>query len=309
MPAVSDPRSDPPPLAPRHWPMWLALALALVLARLPWPLQHRLGTLLGSVFHRLARTRRRVVDANLALCFPERDAAARRELARAHFGEVGRGVFDFLRAWWGGLDGLPARTRLSGLEHLAAARAEGRGVILLAGHFLHFELCGRLLCQRTPAAAMYRPLASPVLDWAVRRGRLRYAEAVFPRDALRPAVRYLKRGGVLWFAPDQDSLRGESVFVPFFGRSAWSLTSTHQLARLSGARVIPFRHRRSDDSRGFEIELGAPLADFPSADPVADTARVMAEIEAMVRRAPAEYLWLHRRFKRQPEGVEAPYRG
>lgn len=296
-----------PPRTPRHWPMWVAIAVAAAMARLPRTLQRGLGRLLGTVLYRVAPSRRHVVEVNLGICFPERSPADRRALARAHFTEVGRGLFEFLRAWWGGLGSLPSEVSWRGLEHLKAARESGRGVILLSGHFLHFELCGRLLCQHTAAAAMYRPMNSPVLDWAVRRGRLRYAEAVFPRDSLRPAVRYLRSGGVLWFAPDQDSLRGESVFVRFFGRPAWSLTSTHQLARLSGAQVIPFRHRRSADGKGFEIELGEPLVDFPSPDPVADTARVMAEIEAMIRRAPAEYLWLHRRFKRQPPGGQSPY--
>lgn len=298
---------DPPPLGPRHWPAWLMVGIAAALARLPMRLQRRLGNTLGAIVFGLARSRREVVRRNLAICFPELAQRQRDRLARAHFSEVGRGVFDFARAWWGSLGRLPERVEWSGLEHLRQARDEGRGVILLSGHFLHFELCGRLLCRHVRAAAMYRPLKQPALDWSVRRGRLRYADAVFRRDALRPAVRYLKRGGVLWFAPDQDTLRGDSVFVPFFGRPAWSLTSTHQLARLSGARVIPFRHRRNADGDGFVIELGAPLADFPSTDATGDTARVMSEIEAMVRRAPAEYLWLHKRFKRQPPGVAPPY--
>ncbi len=297
----------PAPLHPATWPVWLALAAAVVLARLPERLQRWLGCALGAALYRLARTRRRVVERNIELCFPELDDAQRAHLVRRNFGEIGRGAFDFMRAWWGHLGDLASRVEWHGLEHLAAARAEGRGVILLSGHFMHFELCGRLLCQHTRAAAMYRPIRSPALDWAIESGRRRYAETVFPRDALRPAVRYLRQGGVLWFAPDQDSLRGDSTFVPFFGRPAWSLTSTHQLARLSGAQVIPFRHRRT--AHGFAIELGTPLADFPGPDPVADTARVMAEIEAMVRRAPAEYLWLHRRFKRQPNGTDSPYSG
>lgn len=299
---------DPPPLSPRYWADWIGVGAAMGLARLPLGVQRWLGLRLGPLLFRLFPARRAVVRRNLELCFPELDAPARGRLARAHFGEVGRGLFEFLRAWWGGLGDLPARTEVLGLEHLCAARAQGRGVILLSGHFLHFELCGRLLCQHTRAAAMYRPLRSPVMDWAVRRGRLRYAEAVFPRDALRAAVRYLKRGGVLWFAPDQDTLRGENVYVPFFGRPARSLTSTHQLARLSGAQVIVFGHRRSAGGRGFVIELSPPLADFPSVDAQADTARSIAAIEALVRQAPAEYLWLHRRFKRQPEGMDSPYR-
>ena len=110
-------------------------------------------------------------------------------------------------------------------------------------------------------------------------------------------------GGLLWFAPDQDTRRGDSVFVPFFGRPAYSLTSTHQLARLSGAAVLGFAHVRNADG-SYTLWLTPAFADFPSRDATADTARAMAEIEAMVRAAPTQYLWIHRRFKRQPEQAD-----
>jgi KDO2-lipid IV(A) lauroyltransferase len=179
-------------------------------------------------------------------------------------------------------------------------------VILISPHFTTLEMCTRLLCQRAPVAGMYRPHDSEALDWAVRHGRMRHAAAMFARDELRPAVKYLKGGGILWFAPDQETRRGDSVFVPFFGRPAWSLTSTHQLARLSGALVLPLFHERLDDGR-YRVEIGAPLADFPSKDALADTARVMALIESQIRRVPPQYLWVHKRFKTQPEGTPSPY--
>jgi KDO2-lipid IV(A) lauroyltransferase len=179
-------------------------------------------------------------------------------------------------------------------------------VIVISGHFTTLEICGRLLCDHVPLAGMYRPHAQAAMEWAVKRGRLRYAAAMFARDELRPALRHLKQGGLLWFAPDQDTRRGDSVFVPFFGRPASSLTSTHQLARLSGAAVLAFAHERRADG-GYTLRLSPAFVDFPSEDAVADTARVMAAIEAMARAAPAQYLWIHRRFKRQPGGGEDLY--
>ena len=251
-------------------------------------------------------SRRRVAQSNLALCFPELNATQRSELLRAHFRSLGMAVFEFLRAWWGRLQPLDTGFTLEGLQHIEQARAEGRGVILISPHFTTLEICTRLLCQYAPIAGMYRPHESPALDWAVKRGRLGHATAMFARDELRPAIRHLKSGGVLWFAPDQESRRGDSVFVLFFGRPAWSLTSTHQLARLSGARVLPLFHERLDNGR-YQVEIGAPISDFPSSDAQGDTARVMALVEAQVRRVPAQYLWIHKRFKTQPDGVAPPY--
>ena len=138
------------------------------------------------------------------------------------------------------------------------------------------------------------------MEWAVKRGRLRYAEAMFGNSDLRGAVRHLKRGGFLWYAPDQDMRGKDTVFAPFFGMPASTITATHQLARLTGCAVVPFFHRREGDR--YVLRVAPPLAGFPSDDAVADTGRVNAAIEAMVREAPSQYLWIHRRFKRQPQG-------
>jgi Kdo2-lipid IVA lauroyltransferase/acyltransferase len=110
----------------------------------------------------------------------------------------------------------------------------------------------------------------------------------------------------LWFAPDQETRRGESVFVPFFNQPAASLTSTHQLARMSEAKVLPFFHRRLDDG-SYELEILPALENFPSADATADTARVMHTMEQLIRRAPEQYLWVHQRFKRTPNGKSTHY--
>jgi KDO2-lipid IV(A) lauroyltransferase len=297
----------PPPRGPTQWPTWLGVALMVLLARLPWGWQRTLGRHLGALLRVLLRGRRRVAARNLALCFPELSSDARKALLRDSFEALGIGVFEFARAWWGGIAPLRRGLVVEGLEHLEAARAEGNGVILISGHFTTLEVCGRLMCDFAPLAGMYRPHAHPAMEWAVKRGRLRYAAAMFTRDQLRAAIRHLKQGGLLWFAPDQDTRRGDSVFVPFFGLPAHSLTSTHQLARLSGARVLAFAHERRADG-GYTLRLSPAFADFPSRDATADTAQVMAAIEAMVRTTPAQYLWIHRRFKRQPEGFPDPYR-
>ncbi|WP_024891442.1 LpxL/LpxP family Kdo(2)-lipid IV(A) lauroyl/palmitoleoyl acyltransferase [Luteimonas huabeiensis] len=291
----------PPPLGPRHWPAWLGIGLAAALARLPWSWQRALGRALGDALRGALRQRREVAARNLALCFPELDAAARDALLRAHFHALGIGFFEFSRAWWGSVAPMRRGLVVEGLEHLEAARAGGRGVIVVSGHFTTLEVCGRLMCDHVPLAGMYRPHAEGAMEWAVRRGRARYAQAMFPKQDVRGTVRHLKRGGLLWYAPDQDPSRGDAVYVPFFGQPAHSLTSTHQLARMSGAAVVLFQHERRADG-GYTLRLSPALADFPSASAHDDTARVIAGIEAMARAAPAQYLWIHRRFKRQPEG-------
>jgi KDO2-lipid IV(A) lauroyltransferase len=300
--------TDPgtPPRGPRHWPMWLAYAAMWSAARLPWPLQRALGRVAGWLARMLIPARRRAARINIALCFPELDEAARERLLRAHFRDVGIGLFEFARAWWGSAEPMRRTVTIEGLEHVHALQAQKRGVLFISGHFMTLELCGRLMCDHIPLAGMYRRLRSPVLEWAVKRGRLRYACAMYSNDEIRPAMRHLKHGGFLWYAPDQDMRGKDTVFAPFFGVPAATITATHQFARLSGCAVIPFFHRR--EGADYVLRVGAPLADFPSSDAITDSARVNASIEAMVREAPSQYLWIHRRFKRRPAGMVSPYK-
>ena len=285
--------------------MWLALGAMWVGARLPWWLQRGLGRAIGALAFRVMPDRRRAARTNLALCFPEWSEARRARLLRGSFADLGIGLFEFMRAWWGTVAPMRRDVRIEGLEHLRAVQEQGRGVLLVSGHFMTLELCGRLLCDHVPLAGMYRRHRNPVFEWAVMRGRLRYAAAMFTNDELRGAVRHLKRGGVLWYAPDQDMRGKDTVFAPFFGIPAATITASHQFARLTGCAVVPFFHRRDGDR--YVLRIAAPLEDFPSEDAMDDSARINAAIEAMVREAPSQYLWIHRRFKRQPEGIDSPY--
>lgn len=289
-----------PPFAPRLWLQWLGMGVMMAGARLPWSLQRGIGHVLGKLAPWLARDRRRAAEVNLAMCFPDMPAADRAALLDASFDALGVGLFEFARAWWGSAEPMRRTVRVEGLEQLRALQAEGRGVLMVSGHFMTLEMCGRLMCDHVPLAGMYRRHKNPVFEWAVKRGRLRYATHMFTNDEIRGAVRHLKQGGMLWYAPDQDMRGKDTVFAPFFGVPAATITATHQLARLTGCAVVPFFHRREGDR--YVLRVAPALEDFPSADPVADSARVNAQIEAMVREAPDQYLWIHRRFKRQPEG-------
>ncbi|GAB3515724.1 LpxL/LpxP family Kdo(2)-lipid IV(A) lauroyl/palmitoleoyl acyltransferase [Pseudoxanthomonas daejeonensis] len=285
--------------------MWIGLGVLTAAAHLPWLWQRAIGRGIGWLALRLAGTRRRAAEVNIDLCFPEQSPAWRRRLLHDSFEALGIGLFEFARAWWGSVKPMRQGLRIEGLEHLRALQAEGRGVLLVSGHFMTLEICGRLMCEQVPLAGMYRRHRDPVMEWAVKRGRLRYASAMFGNGDIRGAVRHLKRGGFLWYAPDQDMRGKDTVFAPFFGMPASTITATHQLARLTGCAVVPFFHRR--EGGRYILRVAAPLPDFPSEDVVADTGQVNAAIEAMVREAPAQYLWIHRRFKRQPQGRSTYY--
>jgi len=301
----------PPPfrsalLSPRHWPAWVGLGVIWLIARIPYRALLRIGRFLGWVSARVT-VRRSIAARNLALCFPELDERARARLLEENLRDGGVMLVEFAIAWMASrraIEKIPVA--VEGIEHLEAAHAAGHGVLLVGAHFSHLELCARLVSQRLKIAGMYREHEDAAFEWAIKRARLSYAAAMFTKDELRRTVRWLKAGGVIWYAPDQDMRGKDVVFAPFFGVPAATITATHHLARLSGARVIPFFHRRLDGG-GYAIRLEAPLADFPGDDVVADTTRINASIERMVREAPTQYLWMHKRFKTRPPGEASVY--
>ncbi|MHA6206042.1 LpxL/LpxP family Kdo(2)-lipid IV(A) lauroyl/palmitoleoyl acyltransferase [Dyella soli] len=295
-------------LSPLHWPAWLGAGVIWLIARLPRPLLMGLGRLLGALIQRVPSPRRHIAEVNIALCFPSLGKAQQAALVDAHLRDIGLMLVEFALGWMGSERAIArVPVTVEGLEHLEAARAQGKGVLLVGGHFSHLELCARLVSQRIRISGMYRRMDSAVFEWTVLRARLDYADAMFEKDDIRGTVKYLRNGGTLWYAPDQDMRSKDSVFVPFFGIPAATITATHHLARLSGALVIPFYHRRLPGNAGYALRLGAALEHFPGADPLDDTARVNASIEDMARAAPEQYLWVHKRFKTRPEGSPPVY--
>ncbi|HET8942976.1 MAG TPA: LpxL/LpxP family Kdo(2)-lipid IV(A) lauroyl/palmitoleoyl acyltransferase [Rudaea sp.] len=293
-------------LAPRYWFSWLGVGILRLVACLPFGALRGLGHALGMLTAHLPGSRRRVAQRNLQLCFPELSVAQRAQLLQACLADLGMMLVEFALAWMGSNRAI-ARVPcvIEGLEHLQACRDRGQGVLLVGAHFSHLELCARLVSQRIRIAGMYRIMDNAVFERVVLRARLGYADAMFTKQQLRASVKYLKNGGTLWYAPDQDMRGKESVFVPFFGVPASTITATHHLTRLSGAVVIPFFHARNASGDGYEIRLQPPLENFPTHDVNVDTSRVNAAIEAMVRAAPTQYLWVHKRFKtRPPDAVE-----
>lgn len=308
MPGTPRPTFTRALLSPRQWPAWLGIGVIWLIARLPYRTLMQLGHGLGAIVQRVRSPRRKVAATNIALCFPELSADEQKRLVDANLHDIGLMMMEFALGWMGSDQALKrVPVTVEGMEHLQAARMQGKGVLLVGGHFSHLELCARLVSQHMRIAGMYRQMDSAAFEYAVLRSRLDYADAMFDKDDIRGTVKYLRGGGTLWYAPDQDMRSKDNAFVPFFGVPAATITATHHLARLSKAVVIPFFHRRLSHGRGYALRLGAPLTDFPSDDASADTARINHCIEAMVREAPEQYLWVHKRFKTRPEGFPPIY--
>jgi len=271
-----------------------------VAAVLPYPAQRALGATLGMVLWPLPFPQKRVARINLELCFPDLSPKERSRLLRRHYRALGMGVVELAVSWWGSERRLAGLGRVDGLEHLQAALARGKGVLLLSAHFTTLEMGGRLLARHTPFAVMYRDQKNRLFDAVMLRGRQRNFHAAVHRNDVRGLLRCLKQNLPVWYAPDQNFAGLQSVFAPFCGIAAATSSATARLARTSGAAVVPFFQERLPGLQGYRLRILPALEDFPGEDLVAATARVNALIEDQVRRVPEQYFWVHRRFKTRP---------
>lgn len=296
-------------LAPQYWLTWLSFGLWWLLAQLlPYHFQLWLGRRLGRVMARFAKRRVAIAKRNFELCFPELDERAQKKLLREHLESVGIGFFEIGIAWFWSRKRLQKQVTYSGLEHLKAAESAGEGVLLMAMHFTHVDCGGIFAALEHSIDCSYRKHANPVYDLVQRSCRERFNEGnlAIERGDVRTMIRQLKKGRAIWYAPDQDYGAKHSIFVPFFGVQAATITATSQIARMGRAKVIPFTCLRKAGG-GYEYKAYPALEGFPSGDELIDTTQINEFVETAVRQAPEQYLWVHRRFKTRPPGDEDVY--
>ncbi len=288
----------------------LAIAALWLVHGLPLRWQSALGAALGALLHALARSRRRIALRNVELCLPELDSAARQALVREHFRWLGRSLVERGLLWYAPRERLEHLIEVEG-DVGYADRVPGLHMWLVP-HFLGLEAAGlsTQLFQSRPACNIYSRQSNAVFDAAVRRGRSRFAQPllVVRNAGVKPLLRALRDEQRAFFnMPDMDFGRRDSAFVPFFGVPAATLLAPSRLARLLGMTVQPVVAEMREGG-GWRIRYLPPWTDWPTDDPQADAARMNAWIESEVRRMPAQYLWVHKRFKTRPEGEGALYR-
>ena len=297
-------------LLPRFWPLWLGLGLLWLLTRLPYRALLWLGRRLGGLMYRFAGSRRRIARRNLELCFPQWSAEERERVLRENFASSGIAFFEMAMSWWWPAPRLARLAQVEGIEHLRRLQEAGEGAILMALHFTTLEIGAALLGQWHTIDGMYREHKNPLFDYVQRRGRERHNRdaTAIEREDVRSMLKSLRAGRAIWYAPDQDYGRKQSLFVPLFGVPAATVTATTKFARLGRARVVPFTQARLPDGAGYRLVIHPPLEDFPGESEEADCRRINQWIESAVRPRPEPYLWAHRRVKTRPAGEPSRYR-
>jgi KDO2-lipid IV(A) lauroyltransferase len=283
------------------------MLLLKLLARLPLPMLHGLGVILGWLIYwapgrHSGRMRNNLFDSGL--CMPGHDC---RRLLRQSIGEAGKAIVELLPMWLRPYERVVKLVRgTSGWEHIDAARAAGKGVIVIAPHIGCFEIINLYYAARHPFTAMYKPPRQPVLDALMLTGRQRGQATLVPTDlsGVRALLAALKRHEAIGILPDQVATGGDGVWAPFFGRPAYTPTLVASLQRKTGAAAFFVAAERLSWGRGYHLHV-VPLDEALPADKTAAAIRINQGVEDIVRRFPAQYLWSYNRHKR-PGGAAPP---
>ena len=238
----------------------------------------------------------RIARCNIELCLPLLSPAEREKLFVQHCRSMGMGLCETAVTWWSSNDRVSTLAQVQGLHHLRAALARGKGVIVIGGHFTTIEIATRILGTVIPLNVLYRAPKNQLLNHVMYSTSRRYGKPI-AHDDIRSMVRALKNNGVVWYAPDQSYRNKGAAMVNFFGIEAASTTATSRLARISGAAVLPYFVERLPGDAGYQAIIGAPFENFPGLTVECDVARFNQLLETHIRKVPAQYLWMHRRFK------------
>lgn len=272
-----------------------------LLARLPLRWLHGAGAALGWVTYWLSPVYAARMRENLFASGVCGSPAASRPLLHKVVAETGKGVAELIAVWFGPDDFIPSRLHCDTWDVVEAARLSGRGIIFLTPHLGCFEAAALFAARHFPITVLYRSPKLAFLEPLMLAGRNRFNATVAPANlkGVRMLYRALRRGETVGLLPDQAPGVGEGVWADFFGRPAYTMTLVARLQRSTGAVVITAFAERLPRGAGYHLHLAAP------AGAELDAQGLNRELEALVRRCPAQYLWSYNRYK-VPAGAEAP---
>jgi KDO2-lipid IV(A) lauroyltransferase len=293
----------------RYIPTWLGLFFIRLICFLPYSLAIQFGRVVIFIVNHLVTERKQIAKTNIELCYPNKTKEEQQQLLENTIAANGIGAMEGLYSWWANDKQVLSRTEVKGLELIDQAKAEGRGVILLGMHFTTLDFCGRALAQTIALDTMYKTQSNRAIDHCLKKARLKYYGNVLERYEMRRFIKNLKQKHVIWYACDQDFGRKNSVFAPLFGVEAATLATLGRLIKITKAKPLMCKHfRHSDDGLGksrYVIEIYDPFTEESlSEDDQRNAILINQAVEQAINDKPEQYFWVHRRFKRRPNGSD-----
>ena len=268
------------------------------------------GGWLGDRFRKKNKKRRRIVEVNLELCFPEKTEEERRAMCEEHFRVYCRCLLDSGLALFSSESRVRKLISFEGMDHYQQMLADHK-VITIGWHLTTMEFGNNILGLAGPAVSMMKPMKNPLLTWIFAYGRTRTTDTeLVTRDrGMRSLLKGLKEGRQCVLFPDEDLAEGGpgSTFVPFFGVERSMVTTPGRLARSSHAKIVTCATRLDSKTGRYHFKFGAPIEDAAYDSPESMALAISRSMESLLQEMPEHYMWTFRWFKTRPDGAPSPY--
>lgn len=292
-------------LSPKYWFLWGFFAvLAILVNVLPFFILKLLGSGIGKVFQLFLKKRGDIARKNLTLSFPHYSRLEIEKIVQENFKNTGLAIIEMGMAWFWPDWRVRRHVSIIGKEKILEQEKEGRGVLVICCHFLNLEMTARIFSLFAPGYGVYRANSNPVFEFIQHRGRTRKGHQMIDRHDVKSMVKVLKSGNRLWYLPDHDYGKKNAVFVPFFAvEEAATTTGSSFLIDMSKCAVMSGSSIRKGSH--YTLEVGNDLSDeIPRRDAVTAAKVLNHEIERLINKGLSQWMWLHKRFKTQPESAQ-----
>ena len=273
---------------------------------IPFNFQVLIGKTIGKLLYPFMHKLRSTAYSNISHCFPDKKQNQVNLLVKRHFEAIGVSFFETANAYYGSDKKIRKLLTITNENFFHDALKEEGGIILLCSHFMPLMLGSRALLINHTIANIYRPQNNKLFDRIMVKGYKKNGAVMIKSTDTRSIIKAINNSLPIWYAPDQDLGKNNSVFAPFFGIQTATASATARLAKNNNTRVIPYSFIRTKN--GYTMSFEKPIANYPSNDPIQDATIVNQILEKQIIKSPEQYLWIHRRFKTRPNDEKNFYK-
>ena len=290
---------------PKYFPTWILILLMRVGVFIPFKLQIFFGRIIGKLIYPFMTELRKTAYTNISNCFPDKKQPQVTLLVKQHFEAIGISLFETANAYYASDKKIKKILTINNEKNFTEALKKEGGIILLCSHFMPLMLGSRALLIKHTIANIYRPQNNQLFDQVMVKGYIRNGAVMIKSTDTRSIMKAINNSLPIWYAPDQDLGKNNSIFAPLFGIQTATASATSRLAKNNNTRVIPYSFVRA--KHGYEMSFEKPLKNYPSGNAIKDASKTNQILEKQILKNPEQYLWVHRRFKTRPEGEENFY--
>ena len=291
---------------PKFISTWILILFMRIGVFIPFNFQVLIGKTIGKLLYPFMHRLRSIAYSNISHCFPDKKQNQVNLLVKRHFEAIGVSFFETANAYYGSDKKIRKLLTITNENFFQDALKEEGGIILLCSHFMPLMLGSRALLINHTIANIYRPQNNKLFDRIMVKGYKKNGAVMIKSTDTRSIIKAINNSLPIWYAPDQDLGKNNSVFAPFFGIQTATASATARLAKNNNTRVIPYSFIRT--KKGYTMSFEKPIANYPSNDPIQDATIVNQILEKQIVKSPEQYLWIHRRFKTRPNDEKNFYK-